>query len=193
MSLYRNFIFLISDLFIYFLYTLLTTSLCTLQRLLLECSAVFWNYAFLLSPSIPSCLFWRYHRFKRNMQSVFSRDVAVIDPLHVCGNAANLEYRTIRFFYRSRLAAFPQTCKRGLLQHVVWFSSFIHWCCNISSFLTTLSSVQRTNTYDCIKNREAILHFFFPVVLSCTSRRRAEHMQRTDDLKDRKLIKRMVY
>ena len=24
-----------------------------------------------------------------------------IDPLHVCGNAANLEYRTIRLFYRS--------------------------------------------------------------------------------------------
>ena len=24
-----------------------------------------------------------------------------IDPLHVCGNAVNLEYRTIRFLYRS--------------------------------------------------------------------------------------------
>ena len=45
-----------------------------------------------------------------------------IDPLHVCGNAANLEYRTIRLFYRSEnlfcfvlsLAAFPQTCKGSI-------------------------------------------------------------------------------
>ena len=26
-----------------------------------------------------------------------------VDPLHVCGNAVNLEYRTIRFFYRSEM------------------------------------------------------------------------------------------
>ena len=41
-----------------------------------------------------------------------------IDPFHVCGNAAKLEYRTIRFFFTeakisfvlsSSLATFPQT------------------------------------------------------------------------------------
>ena len=45
-----------------------------------------------------------------------------IDPLHVCGNAANLEYRTIIFFTEakiyfvlsSRLAAFPQTRKGSI-------------------------------------------------------------------------------
>ena len=28
--------------------------------------------------------------------------LSLIDPLHVCGNEANLEYRTIRIFYRSK-------------------------------------------------------------------------------------------
>ena len=50
-------------------------------------------------------------------------EVQAIDPLHDCGNAANLEYRTIRFFAEekisfvlsSRLAAFPQMCKGSIV------------------------------------------------------------------------------
>ena len=52
-----------------------------------------------------------------------------IDPLHVRGNAANLEYRTIRFpllteakisfVLSSRLAAFPQMCKGSIARVIL--------------------------------------------------------------------------
>ena len=54
------------------------------------------------------------------------RTKRTIDSLHICGNAANLEYRTIIkiqfteakicFVLSSKLAAFPQTCKGSVEQ-----------------------------------------------------------------------------
>ena len=49
----------------------------------------------------------------------FNNIVLCIDPLYICGNAANLEDKTKEFFTSvknlivlySRLAAFPQMCK----------------------------------------------------------------------------------
>ena len=65
-----------------------------------------------------------------------------IDPFHVCGNAAKLEYRTIRLFYRRR--KFPLFCppvwlhshrrERGLYQN-----SLSHYIVLHSLFLEELA------------------------------------------------------
>ena len=59
--------------------------------------------------------------------------IAVIDPFHVCGNAAKLEDKTKEIFASvkknlivlySSLAAFPQTCK-GSIQYAAFRISFV--------------------------------------------------------------------
>ena len=59
------------------------------------------------------------------------KPIGTIDPLHICGNAANLEYRTIRFFYRSenffcfvlQIGCIPTDMQGVCAKQIAWYMS----------------------------------------------------------------------